>query len=484
MKTSPVPAFLCAAILSGCVSVPTPPRGSAWTPPPDARQSDAGWLALRERTPSFTRPLTLADLADLALQSNPATAAAWQTARTASERVTQAQGYFMPEFVASASAGLSRTLAEPSSFDADRVRYGAGLSMDYLVVNLGGGRRAAVEQALNSVYAANYACNRAVDDVLLGVATSYYGLLSARAAAEAAGASVRDARRTLETAQEVLRQGLGTKLDVLQAQATLDRRQYGLATAENVAAVARGALARAVGIPADTPFDVLPVTNAAPPAAAVGDMRAFIDEALNRRPDIAALRASLRAAEAAVRVAAAAQWPSLYLTGAMDETLHDLRDGQAMQDRDLTYSAGLALRWTLFDGLRSVSARRIAESDAEAARANLLAAELGAGADVWTRCQNYASAVEKLRAAETYLGSASAAHGLAIESYRARLRTLVDLLTAEAQLAEARAQAVAARQEAFMAFSALAHAAGRLTRDGLVATEKPQTPPARKDNTP
>ena len=484
MKTSCLMASLLLALLAGCVSAPVPPKGAVWMPPRDARQSDSGWQALRKRTPSFERPLALADLADLALQGNPATATAWQAARAAAERVTQAQGYFMPEFVASASAGATRTMAEPSLYDADRVRYGAGISLDYLVINFGGGRRAAVEQALNTVYAADYACNRAIDDVLLGVATSYYSLLSARAGVEAAAANSRDARKTLDAAQEGLRQGLGTKLDVLQAQANMDRAQYGMATAESVAAVARGALAMAVGIPADTEFNVAAVTNATPPAAAVGDMRAFIDEALNRRPDIAALRASVRAAEAAVNVAAAAQWPSLYLTGALDESIYNLREGQPMQDRAMPYSAGLALRWTLFDGHRTVSARRIAEAEADGARASLLSAELGAGAEAWTRYQNYASAIAKLNAAEAYLGSASAAHNLALESYRAKLRSLVDLLTAESQLAEARSQAVAARQDAFIAFSELAHATGRLTRDGLVATERPLAAPGRKDNAP
>ena len=97
-------ASLLAGLLTGCVQAPPPPSPTtAWDAPNDAQRKDLVWEAVRAETPTdLSKPLTLPDIADLALHHNAATSKAWQEARAASEQVRFAEGYFMP----SVTAGL------------------------------------------------------------------------------------------------------------------------------------------------------------------------------------------------------------------------------------------------------------------------------------------------------------------------------------------------------------------------------------------
>lgn len=459
-------------ILCGCTTVTTPEHpGRTWNPPKSANKPDTVWQDLRAGRQDFSKPLTLAELTDLALKNNPASRKAWYEARIAAERVTVAEGYFMPEVQATVSGGIQKTSARPAGFDSDYLRYGPGLQMNYLIFNFGGGRAAAVEQALQTVHAADFAFNRVIQDTLLSVETTYYGLVSAAAGIEAADAAVKDTEKTLEVANERLKQGVGTELDVLQARTSADQALYNKAGADGLLKIAQGNVAQAIGVPADTDIKVAPPTATVPDNVGEQDMKRLVDNALGRRPDIAALRAVLAANEAAVRVSAATRWPSLFLNGSLSQTSYDVNAGRDMQDSDVSYGGLLSLQWTLFDGFQNTSGKRIAVAQAEATRAQLRQAELGASAEVWARYHNYQTALEKHRFSEALLKSATAAGNLAMDSYKAQLIGITDLLNAETQLARARLQAVAARQEVFTALAALAHSTGLLEHGGPGATK-------------
>jgi outer membrane protein TolC len=465
----PVLVLMFAAVLSvtGCVSAPTPATSSVpWVPPAKERKEDKVWQDVRAGKTDLSGQPTLAELTDIALKNNPASSKAWNDARMAAEQVTYAQGYFLPEIKAVASGMKQRTKAAPATFDVDYMKYGPGLQVNYLIINFGGGRRAAVEQALQTVYAADYVFNRTLQDIILAVETAYYGVISAKAGVEAAEANVKDAEKTLEVARERLKQGVGTELETLQAKAGYDQSLYNKANAEGLCKIARGALARAIGVPADTEIQPAPPAGEVPELPGALDMRKLVDESIQRRPDIAALRATMSAKEAAVRVARAAYWPSLFLNGSLDQSYFDTEIEKQFQDDDWSYNGVLSLQWTLYDGLQNVSEKRIAVADAASARAQLRQAELAASADVWTRYHNYETAVQKYKFSVTYLESASAAYNLAMDSYKAQLIDILDLLNAETQLAQARMQNVATRQDVFAALANLAYSMGLLEKGG------------------
>ncbi len=457
------------AAVAGCVTAPVPEDAQTkWIPPAGAGGlGTAGWAAVRADAPDLSRPLTLAELAELALQRHPASRKAWNEARAAAAQVDQAEGRFMPNVAGTLSAARRRVDADPDLSDQNNLSVGPGVQLSYLVLSFGGGRRAAVEQALQTVYAANHRFNRTLQDILLGAANAYYGLVAAGAGVEATAASVKDAAAALSAARERQGAGLGTELEVLQAQAAYDQTRYNAAGADGALKLARGTLAQALSLPADVTVNVVAPADAVPPGLPVEKLRAFMDRALARRSDLAALRATVAAQEAAARAAAAGAWPFLYLNGNLSHTEYDqyiagdtARPGA--QDRDTTFGAGVSIQWSLFDGWQIASARRAAEAQAAASRELLRQAELAASAEVWGRHAAYETARERHTASLAVVRSAEAAHGLALEAYRAGLRSMLDVVTAEAQLAQARRQVIVARQDVFTSLVALAHAAGSL----------------------
>jgi outer membrane protein len=489
MNSRPPPLFRLAAVAAvfagGCISAPPPTDSTTpWTPPAGAQKPDNSWKALRAQAPDVSRPLALAELADMALRNNPATRKTWSDARAAAAQVEQVQGYFMPTINGTATVGHQYTSAEPDTYDQDYWKVAPGLQLSYLIFNFGGGRRAAVQQAMQTVYAANFAFNRSIQDVLLAVETAYYGVVSAQAGIVAAEANVKDAKTALEAAQERLNAGMGTQLDVLQTQAAYDQSLYALANVQGLFQIARGRLSQAVGLPADAALQTAAPTNDVPQALATLDMQRLIDEALDRRPDVAALRATAAAKEASVRVAGSPLWPSLYLNSTLSRDYFEVGTGQNLQDRDWSFAAGLSLQWTLFDGFLTRGAQRVAMEQLESTRAEVAQAELAASADVWTRFHSYETALQKYQFSDAYLKSASALYDLALESYKGGLKSILDLLTAENQLAEARRQHVVSQLEAFIALANLAHATGLLEKGGAAQAPGLFSTPTNKDAQP
>ena len=111
-------------------------------------------------------------------------------------------------------------------------------------------------------------------------------------------------------------------------------------------------------------------------------------------------------------------------------------------------------------------------------------AELAASADVWTSYHTYETALQKYKFSSAFLKSSSAAYELALDSYKAGLKSILDLLTAESQLAQARSLQIAARQDAFTALANLAFSTGLLEKGGASQTQNLFSTATGKDNQP
>ena len=468
-------AVTLAVLITGCVQAPPPPsQTAAWTAPADAQREDKVWEAVRAGTPTdLSKPLTVADIADLALHNTAGTSKAWHEAHAASEQVRFAQGYFMPSITA--NAGMTRITSSdhPESYDQNNLTYGPSLQLSYLVFNFGGGRSAAIEQALQTVYASNFAFNQAIQDTLLSAELAYYQVISAQAGVETAATNATDAKAILEAATERRKAGVGVDLEVLQAQTLYDQALFTLASAEGLQKISLGALAQAVNLPADTMLHVSAPSTNLPSSLSELEMRHFIDAALARRPDLAALRSSLAAREAAIKVANASRWPSLYLNGSVNRNYYELYglSNRATAADEWSYIGGVSLQWNLFNGFQTLSTKRTAEAQAEATRAQLKQAELGASAEIWARFQNFETALRMHAFSLSALNSATASWELAMESYKSGVKSILDVLSAETQLAQARSQQVVARQDVFTALANLAHATGVIEQGGSLQAQ-------------
>ena len=141
--------------------------------------------------------------------------------------------------------------------------------------SISAGARPTSRRRRRALFAADWVHNATIQNVVLQVAQSYYQYLNAKALVAARQANLEEAaRESLDAAEERHRAGVATIADVLQAQdRTLAGRARRCRSAQGQVQVIRGALATALGVPANIPVEAgeLPRRSTARPRR--GDRR-------------------------------------------------------------------------------------------------------------------------------------------------------------------------------------------------------------------
>ncbi|MFH1037273.1 MAG: TolC family protein [PVC group bacterium] len=476
---------LLATAGTGCRMV-DPPRevSQPWTPPDWAREEqkeDPVWDSLRDKTIDTSGPLTLIKCADIALMNNPATRQSWASARVSAAQVGQAESLLYPQVTVSGQGTYLKqkyTMKDDQSGtvnvpDSDEFNYGPALELTYLLFDFGG-VRGGIEEARQILLAANYSFNQSIQDLLFDVEKAYYTLHSSRSELEAAEADVADTRTAYEAARQKFEVGLSSKLDELQTRSSYEDSLYNLEVARGNVETGKAGLAEVLGLPADAVFTIAPPARELPTEISDADVSGLIEEGLRRRPDIASLRAQLRAQEAAVDVTGSLLWPSLNLGGSANKLWYSYREDPELYDDSYLYTGYVSLNWDIFTGFSDREKKRQAEAQAEVAREQLASAELQASAEVWTKFYAFNTAVKKYTFSQAFLETSRESYDLALESYNAGLKSILDLLQSQSDLSSARSQLVGSEKDLFIALADLAHATGSLTLESITAgaTEK------------
>src|SRR5215218_3976144 len=265
----------------------------------------------------------------------------------------------------------------------------------------------------------------------------------------------------LEAAEERRRVGLATIADVLQARTAASQAQLDLQTTEGSVQTARGALALALGLPANLPYDVDSAAAARPVGELADSVDGLIASALRARPDLAAARSQAFAARAEIGDARSALLPSLNLTATGARTY-----ATTIPNGANSYNLSLGLAIPLFNGFSRQYDLRAAEFQAEAAAARSETIRQQVVYQVFSAYYALQTATRRVRTAEDLIASAQQSSEVARARYKEGVGTVLDLLAAQSALASARAQQVDARLAWSVSLAQLAHDAGVLDPQG------------------
>jgi TolC family type I secretion outer membrane protein len=414
--------------------------------------------ALADAPPHFDKPLTLVELTDLALRNNPSTKIAWGEIRESQAGVELARAGYWPQFTL--DYGITRentttATGAPGPYETDS---GPSLSLNYLLWDFGA-RSGSVDAAKFALTAAELGSDQTMQDVILAVEQDYYQVLGLQALQDADTQSVQDASASLDAANQRKNSGLATIGDVYQAQAAYAGAELTLQTTAGQLALSRGQLAVAVGYPADTALplaELLKQVDAKMPTENVHDL---MQQAEGARPELLAAKAQEQSTVATLESTEGQGWPSLVLSGSAGRTTTEIAGQKNGAD---AYSAGLTLSFPLFTGFANQAANRKAEAAVDVASATTQQTLQQVQLDVWQAYQNLHTVVTTLDTAEVQLKSAQQALDVANARYKGGLDTIIDVLTAQATLANARVQEVQARLNWFGGLAALGHAVGGL----------------------
>lgn len=408
--------------------------------------------------------LTLGDVVDIALRNNPETQISWANARSAAAAYGGSKGLYYPTI--DAQIGVNRVKSSPT-FSNDSVlrpslmqtNYGPTFSVSWLIADLGG-RAGTIESARQALIAANWTHNATIQNVVLEVESAYFNYMANKGLVESERLSVKEAETSLQSTQERQRVGLATIADVLQAKTALSQATLTLETTEGDLQTTRGALAAAMGLPANVPYDIdaAPATSVGP---ATDSVDALIAMAVNSRPDLASAQAQYRQAIADVRAVRGDLFPSIQATGTGGRTyVNTLPRGAT----NYTLSIGLAI--PIFSGFSRQYAVKQARADADAALGRAASVKQLVRFQVFSSYYALQTAARRVNTADDLLASAQSSEEAALGRYRAGVGLFVDLLTAQSALASARAQQVQARWIWQTALAQLAHDTGVLDPSG------------------
>lgn len=408
--------------------------------------------------------LGLVEVLEVALRNNPAMKASWADAQAAAAGFGSTRAAYLP------TVSLDGTLGVKDSHDTHAVSHtfqqtrGPSLDLAMLLFDFGG-RKAVRERAWQSLLATNWSHNATIQDTILAVEKAYFQYMATKATVVAAQADLKDSEQHLAAALALHQAGSATIADVLQMKTAFAQARLALLMAQGSIFTTRGALATAMGAPANTPFDIDDAPAEIPTEAVSQKVEELIDTALAQRPDLAAARARYLASTAQAQKIRSVGRPTLSFNSSAETTWfqidHETSSGPFDRREDIV-SAGLLLRVPLFTGYANTHdlAQAQAEAAAQAARTNVI--EQQVVLQVFQSYYELQTAIERVRSVDDLLANAQQSETVAAARYKEGVGTGLDLITAQAALAAARAQKVQAGWQWHTAVAQLAHDTGRL----------------------
>jgi len=482
LSVPPARRFVCTAasclvplLVISCASAPPRTVGGQ---PAVSRAPGATWSSSAEaRAPLSTREhalatrgatipaelaarlpgLSLEDVVDLALGNSPVTRTSWAQARAAAASYGAARGEYFPTISAEVTGGPARAIsANPARLPANRTTVVPLIALQYLLWDFGArqGRSTAAREAL---HAADFAHNATVQSLILQTQQAYFAYQSARGVLDGALATVQTAQANLAAAERRREVGVATIADVLQARTARAQAELAAQAADGEMQGARAGLALAMGLQANVAFEVLPDTSPPPLRAVAEGVDSLIARAERDRPDLAAARALVRQGAAQVRIARSALLPSLALGSTAGR---NFSNAQSLEGQ--TYALTLGVQLPMFSGLARQYDVVVARENAAAAAARAEQARLQAAAQVYSSYHLLRTAAQRVATSGNLLSSATQSEEVARGRYAEGVGSILDVLTAQDALADARAQAVQARWAWYAAVAQLSRDAGAL----------------------
>jgi NodT family efflux transporter outer membrane factor (OMF) lipoprotein len=436
-KLSCLLSSLCL-LASGCASNPSATEEAAIPALPDQWRRESVALA-GDDLPSaglpsagFSNSETLNRLLAEAETASLDVAVAAARVRQAEAVAKIAGASLLPEI----TAGLNARRSGDFDKDASTRNYGASFAARF-ELDFWGQNRARRDAAFHHVAAAQFERDTVRVTLIASVANVWFLQVALRERIGIAELNLENAERLLALVESRARAGAASALELAQQRGFVASQRRTLARLRQEAEAARTALslllARPEGVESGIELGAETLADLQVPVMDVGIPSAL----LARRPDIAQAEARLAAANANVKAARAALFPTVTLgaeIGASGERLRYAFDHPA-------YSLLAGLTAPIFNAGRLSAARDLAAAEREELLADYRRSILAAFADVEYALAEADSLATQSRLHAEELAEAERALALSESRYRAGAETLLNLLEAQRAFYAARDEA-------------------------------------------
>lgn len=399
---------------------------------------------------AYTHPsaLSLQQAVQIALGENPVLAAAKSQVEIAEQRVIQGRSGFLPRL--NVSEGLQRT-NNPTQVFSNKLNQENFTESDFAINRLnqpnaindfatnftaswpiydGGRSWHGWQQAKIGKDASAYALERSRQQVIARTTAAYAGVLLAIENLAVVEAALKTAGANLSIASNRYGSGMAVKSDLLQAQVRQSDLEQQKLMVESQIEVGRSILNAAMGVPDQLRFEL--TDRLETPLSLDGTIESWLSISQDRRLDLKELNAREAMAKEEIEKAKAAYLPSLDLIGNYQIHTEDF-DGSADN-----YSVGAVVSLNIFSGLETSA--KVSEAQAALRQVQALRRQMQSQVALEVR-QTYvqaASAFQRISVARQMMVQAEESLRIVANRYATGLLTIVDMLTAETTLQQAR----------------------------------------------
>ncbi len=412
--------------------------------------------------PSEPPRLTLQQAIQTALDKHPALQSATFAVQGAEARAKQAESPYYPQVggTAAQTNGSLRAnaLFRPSGslIEPNRSDLSVGVVASQTVYDFGQTASRVDAQRSDRARFEKEAMTRRAE-VILGVERAYFNVLKRKRLVEIAEQTVREREAIKQQVETLYRTQIKSKLDLGLVQVQLSDAEFLVIRDRNDLAAAFADLNNAMGIEGSATYSLgeIPVTVESPQALA--DLLA---EAMDRRPELLALKERIRTAEHRIRAAHTTNFPTVQVVGGAGDTEH-ISNRPNLQEGGW-WGVGGVVSVPLFTGF--LIQNQVAEATAQhrEAQSIYLTVAQNIRLQIQDSFLDVVTLIQQIKVAEQQVIIAREALSLARQRYKLGLSSVVEVTQSEVAVTAAETRLAETQYDAKISEARLRYAIGGL----------------------
>ena len=422
---------------------------------------------------------TLVELIDIAESNNSLTKTAWNNARDVALAAGIAKSAYLPKLTAVAVGGWqtfprSGTTGPLSDTNGGNTSTGtiSSVTLNWLLFDFG--QRAAVVEAAEQASAiSNIGFTAAHQQLIFDVSVAFYNYSAVRARVALASQALTNAQMVEAAAEERMRKGIGTAIEVTQARQVTAQAKLEVVQATGAEQNGYLTLISTLGISPLTKLRIADVSNRKISSSLAQPAQKVISLALARRPDVLAAYSAQKAALANVRAAEADFMPKVFMSGTGSYTNGNLFLTQVpavgtqgsvgnFSTNGLGGTVFGGMTMPLYDGGARSAMLMQAKSKAENAGLALTRTRNEAIRQIVLSSNTLRTSLATYDAAGAVIAASSTSFDAALSAYRSGVGAITEVNVAQSQLLQAKIVSIEAHSAALSAAAGLALATGAL----------------------
>ena len=411
------------------------------------------------------RPVSLAAALQMAQQNAPAMVQARGQERAAMAAKRSALGAYAPSLTLNASSGRTQGVqffqGQLVPLTGNPWNYNNGVATSLELFD-GGRRWQEFARARAATEAADAGYTQARFDVTLQVKQQYYAVQAARESEAAAQAQLEQAEQQLKASTARVAAGVATKSDSLRSVIQVGNARLAVLGAQNDLRVSNAALTRVIGSTTTVTADPADSTERLPTLPSEAELLALSQ----RGPAVQLADAALAAARAARRAQRSQYLPTLSVSYLYTYTQSSkvftggnlfLLGGSDPNRQNMTFN----FSYPLFNGFAREQSATAADVAARNAEAQARDARLGARQALTGQLRALQNALARVEVQQAAIAAAEEDLRVQQQRYALGASTLLDLLTSQTQLNQARQALIQARFDSRIARAQLSALIGQ-----------------------